>query len=205
MAELFFTQTTIAMEAGYEAASPVATLWFTADEGFIDYSEIRDAIKGGFDAFTTSFPETVAQNGHDFKVYDYSHATPRAPVYDSSFNLATNPTGAPMPPEDAVCLNFEAAQVSGIPQARRRGRIFLGPLSVNSLNGDGRLDGLTTSDAVGFGSFLLTTSNTATDWAWVVYSRTNATSYTIVRGWADNSYDHMRSRGLGATVEATFS
>jgi hypothetical protein len=165
---------------------------------------------GGAAALYTYFSAETAQNGHTVTVYDMDDPEPRAPIDTHTFNLPANPTGDPLPGEVALCLSFQAATQSGQPQARRRGRVYIGRLDTQSMS-SGRPDTALQQDVALAGQALLDLSDTEADWSWVVYSPTLAaagdpTPYNVVtNGWCDNAYDTQRRRGLLPTSRTTFS
>lgn len=61
------------------------------------------------------------------KVYNLLDAEPRTPIVESEINI-TPSTGEALPGEVAICMSYRALLVSGLNPARRRGRIFIGPL-----------------------------------------------------------------------------
>lgn len=69
------------------------------------------------------------------QVYDLMEERPRVPFATINHTSASNPTGvgqSELPPEVAWCFSYQAVRVSGVPQNRRRGRIYFGPLQVYS-------------------------------------------------------------------------
>lgn len=146
------------------------------------------------------------------KVYDLSDAEPRIPVFEED-GTATVGSGQGLPAEVALCLSFQGAQTSGVNQARRRGRVYIGPLDASALTTDpvgkpvqGLIDSLTES-----GARLITQSATISS-EWVVYSPTNhvalglANAGTVVTdGWVDNAFDTQRRRGEAPTTRQTFT
>jgi len=139
------------------------------------------------------------------KMYDMSEPEPRVPYSDELLGTSSAPSGTSLPHEVAACVSFNGAYVSGFSQARRRGRIFLGPLNTTCFtDSTGYLSASFLSTTASGAGALLTASNSASDWAWVVYSPTGATSYPVVAGWVDNAVDIQRSRGFKATTRTTF-
>lgn len=101
-----------------------------------------------------------------------------------------------------MVLSFQADKVSGLPQARRRGRVYFGPLG-GAAEASGRPGTTLLSAVVAFGAALLSESNLA-DWTWVVYSTVNNGGAPVTNGWVDNSFDTQRRRGLEWTARTTF-
>lgn len=96
------------------------------------------------------------------------------------------------------------------PAARHRGRIYLGPLSNNSLgagtNGPGLSDNLRDVATKAAKQFLITAASTALEGlAWSVWSRTNNLLTPIIAGWMDDAFDTQRRRGILASVRTAFS
>lgn len=163
------------------------------------------ALSDRFKAYATQFPSTVRQNNHTVKIYDRADPEPRAPVVTQTWSFAAAPTGNPCPPEVAHCLSFQANPASGIPQARRRGRVYLGPLDANTIDTAGRPSSALMTATVAFGQALLDASDAAASWEWTVWSETNGAPYIITNGWADDEFDTQRRRGRKATFRQVFN
>jgi len=144
------------------------------------------------------------------EVYDLSDTPPRVPIGSGTFTLpAVSGTGT-LPAETAMCLSFRAAYVSGEPNARRRGRVYIGPLSSSALN-----PGSGTSFPVPTNSFITNLLNAASDslnnipgaegCVWGVYSPTDNINRKIIEAWVDNAVDTQRRRGNAPTSRTTIS
>jgi hypothetical protein len=134
------------------------------------------------------------------EVYNLTHSPPRSPVYAGSLTIGDQTTTgtAGTPPETAVCLSYQAEVVSGIPQSRRRGRIFLGgfnqPMTAGTTTAFPTV-GPTQRDLIADAAAALQTSMFADGWVWVVWSRTNSAAYAVDNGWIDDEPDTQRRRG----------
>lgn len=145
------------------------------------------------------------------KVYDLSDSTPRAPIleYVGSF---TPGVAAPLPHECAICLSYSGPVASGTPAGRRKGRIFLGPWTIATLDdgtGDAIVDagaaGAILAAAVAFGE-----AGSGSTYRWSVFSPTAAgtppwTTVELAAGtlpvtdvYVDDAFDTVRSRGAAA-------
>lgn len=140
--------------------------------------------------------------GTRIKVYDLSDPEPRVPILDESLGVsnATPVTSANLPGEVAVALSYQAEAESGVAAARRRGRIFLGPLNT------GFMTSTTTTASRPSGASCLAVAQAAEELSsgpvgtqWCVWSRVNAAFYPIVKGYIDNSFDTQRRRGVATT------
>lgn len=131
-------------------------------------------------------------------LYDMSDPEPRAPIATYPFTLAAATTGnTELPAEVALCLSYHGAFESGVPNARRRGRIYLGPFSAGSIVLTRPPDALIDA-CVDFGEALWTPIG-ATDVQWVQRSETLGVTSQVVGGWVDNEWDTQRRRGRRAT------
>lgn len=143
----------------------------------------------------------LATSGHRVRVYNLADDKPRAPVIDQVFTAITAPAANTLPPEVALCISFQAPQQSGVPQARRRGRVFLGPWGtafVTSASGRPNSTNLATiSTAL---QNLLDASQAATTWAWAVYSPTAGQAIEVTSAWVDDEFDIQRRRGRERTT-----
>jgi hypothetical protein len=151
--------------------------------------------------------------GRTIKVYDMTQAKPRAPIFEFVDTAApfTLIAGDSLPGEVAVCLSYEGVKLSGVPQGRRRGRIYLGPLAVSAIDD---------TDATGKArpqQDLLTIATLAADalhiamsaagFEWQVYSPTidaagvgDLAAFTVIdHWWMDNAFDIQRRRGASPT------
>jgi hypothetical protein len=163
----------------------------------------------GGQALRTMMSEACATTWR-IKTYDLSQPKPRIPL------RTTEKTNAPgggdtLPNEVALCLSFRAANVPGVPGARRRGRIYFGPNQIanTSTTAPGRpVQSLinTLRDAA-----LRLATRPAADPYWGVYSRANLPNPVaasvipeVVAGWVDNAWDTQRRRGPASTARTTF-
>jgi hypothetical protein len=123
-----------------------------------------------------------------------------------------------LPNEVALCLSYQAVAISGESQARRRGRIFFGPLcnTANTLSATGecRPSAALVTALCGAATLLATPAATAAGDLvhWAVYSPTTDLTETIDdafqdvdNGWVDNSFDTQRRRGRDATARTTWT
>jgi len=146
----------------------------------------------------------LASNMLQFKTYDMTQPEPRVPVSDIIASGSPDNTGC-LPPEVSLCMSFQAPAVSGTPQARRRGRVYL-PFFKSSLNGnDGRPSSTIISTLVAAGTALLAASGDGiTGPEWSVYSPTDNAAVAVTEGWVDNEWDTQRRRGRPYTSRTTF-
>lgn len=190
----------LASTSGLPEDVSINTWHFQTAVSTTPYADIADSLTTFYNAFRPYFSNDVPNTGHRFKMYDLADSTPRAPVYDEPFALTGTVSSTALPPEMAICLSFQAIRASGFPQARRRGRVYMGPLGRQQVSdGDprpaqGMLDAL--ADAA---EALLAESNLASDWNWVVYSEANNNTVNVDNGWVDNAFDVQRRRGVAPT------
>lgn len=190
-----------------------------------DYLNLLSAVSSFYRDVTTStgnavggyissqIPRTVT---HRVDMYDLSGGLPLgSPVFSSDWLGPDTVIGTEgCPTEVAGCLSFHAdltdiPEEAGAtrPRARRRGRLFVGPLSTAAYNKTTPPYSLTTN----FGTTLreaavrLADAAAADDWLWSVWSRTDSVLRQIVGGFTDNAPDTQRRRGFKATSRTTFS
>jgi len=172
-----------------------------------------DALDAGLAAFYTAVgPQigtavTRATNGCRREYYDLEDTPPRAPVRTTPFTLAAAAAGSTnLPLECAAVVSFQGARASGLPQARRRGRVYIGPLRGTAAD--------LTSAFPPLSSTMITALQTAAvnldgamigSTSWVVYSRTDDDAVLITNGWVDNAIDTQRRRETRASSRTTFT
>lgn len=166
---------------------------------------IATALKNVYDAVDTYLSADIDPALCRLKIYDAEASPPRAPIFDSQLSATLTPGTSSLPHELAICASFQGAQVSGVPQRRRRGRVYFGPLTPTAMSVtlvsnaaitavNGAMKGLADAGSVGAG------------WRWSVFSRAQIgppparpASIEVVNGWTDNAFDIQRRRGTAGT------
>ena|SRR6187431_192026 len=134
------------------------------------------------------------------KFYYLDDTEPRQPVDELALSTITVGSGA-LPADVALCLSFQGVPVSGTPQARKRGRVYIGPLTSSILvSSTGRPVQSFIDILNGAAQELRDSAGTS----WVVYSRVDDIGYTVNNGWIDNEFDTQRRRGEGPTTRTVF-
>jgi hypothetical protein len=104
-----------------------------------------------------------------------------------------------------VCLSFKAQPNPPINPARRRGRIYIGPLTTEvvtaAVTGDARPQALLLTTLTQAGKRLAD----RLEFEWSVYSRSSGIVAPIAELWADNAFDTQRRRGAKATSRVTLA
>lgn len=153
-----------------------------------------------------------AAPGRSIQMYNLAEAKPRVPIFEQ-IDTAPPYTNAvtPLPAEVACCLSFEGTQISGLPQSRRRGRIYLGPLTTNAADA-ATTTPYTSRPAQSFINDVLGYAETLrADWSasgalWSIYSPLTPLPSTAqaIHWWMDNAWDTQRRRGARPTVSTGF-
>ena len=179
------------------------------------------AVGGGNAVRNYTAEITMAATRTLHKCYDMDDVPKRVPIFTAN---GANPTPAlttqALPSECCCCLSFAGPQLSGTPQGRRRGRVYIGPLNVVSIAPDANtqqavIDPLMrtalTAAANRMHDNLLAL---ATPWEWVVYSPTTRASVggaaelaitPITTAWVDDAPDVQRRRGQDAKTRTTLA
>lgn len=146
----------------------------------------------------------LGPSGLTWKSYNKADPEPRAPVATGTATLTLG-GGQSLPPELAMCVSFQALGASGVPQARRRGRIYIPFFQASANTTSGRPSTAVVSQLASAADTLITTSKAASTWLWVVYSPTTGASTEVDNGWVDNDWDIQRRRGRKYTTRTLFS
>lgn len=199
---------TLPMDTGAASDSVVNTWHFVT---VTDAPSTLDGISNALSTFYSSLNSILSQNiNHSavsIRFYSLEQAKPRPPIYTKNISITSPSPAVVLPPELAICLSFQATRQAGVNQARRRGRIFIGPLNINAQNA-GNIDTTKVTLVKDAGLALLTASRSSVEWEWVTSSATfAATPYTnpVDNGWVDNAFDIQRRRGWDASVRSTFT
>lgn len=152
------------------------------------------------------FSKHVDLSSSRFKAYNWSLPEPRPPLLDIPMGIA-GPTGfGTLPHELACCLSFQGARVAGQVQARRRGRVYLGPLDDQLKTSEGNVSTFETDKIRDAAATFLVKSVEASTWQWVVHSTRNLANpdTPVTNGWVDDAFDVQRRRGTDPTMRHTF-
>jgi hypothetical protein len=203
---LYHAQTTIGVVSNLTADYAVNnTYWIDGDASRLD--EVVAELKASYDLWRPEMSSLVRQTNHVTKFYDLEDPEPRAPVYQQTWALAVAPALQAVPPEVSLCVSFQGDQVSGQPQARRRGRNYLPFVGSTSVGADGRPDAACVASALAWGSNLLDYSLVPGNPTWVVNSTFGVPlefTVEITNVWVDNEFDTQRSRGRDATTRSVY-
>lgn len=145
---------------------------------------------------------TRITNTLNITYYRLDDPSPRTPIGTGTATLTPGTTGI-LPQELALCVSFEGAKSSGVEQAHRRGRIYLGPLDAGVATSDRPASAART--AIAAAGSALETAAFAAGTPWVVYSPTLGSSTNVTNGWVDDAFDVQRRRGLRPTTRTTWS
>jgi hypothetical protein len=152
----------------------------------------------------------------NIKYYNLEDAEPRAPIGTGLVTFTPGANG--FPSEVAICLSYQGTLVSGESQARRRGRLYLGPLSITTGSidsGDVRVTAAART-TIATAADALMDSTTIAGRRWCVFSPATAgpppwsagtlldAFVTITNGWVNNDFDTQRSRGLRSSARTIF-
>lgn len=176
-----------------------------------DHDNVRDMLK---DFYTLAVPSSVSVSKYltskltttaKVKSYNLDEDKPRVPAYESTFPLTGLGTGMPVPYESALCLSFEGAKASGEIQARKRNRVYLGPLASGILWSDGRPIATALTVITEAAKRLWNAADASATWDWKVYSPTNDEIYAVKHLWCDDAFDSQRRRGLAASTRVQWT
>lgn len=193
----------------------VNTVYFTSTNALGDAGDMT-AIKtvcnqamGNLEPYRAANLKTTG--GLTVKIYDADAPPNSSPIsVGGPYNLSAPSTLTNLPFECAVVASFQADAIPGTPQARRRGRNYLGPLNTSALD-DGDA---TTFPSVAAGMITAATSYMddlfnvfahSAEVRWVVYSPTNNDYALVTNGWVDNEFDTQRRRGVESTARTTIT
>lgn len=159
---------------------------------------------------STIFANYLAINSAHINFYRSDSPIPRVPYTKNLWSSTAPATVATtVPTEVAAVLSFQADREPGTPQARMRGRIYLGGLGPSAMQ---------TSTASVYPTLAPAFRTAITDAAtamrdaaalanlsWGVYSRTDQRIVAVTNGWVDNSPDTQRRRSVDSTLRTLWT
>jgi len=137
-----------------------------------------------------------------------------SPVFTKTYTVAATSTDGGLPEECSAVLSFHA-DLTGIPEesgatrprARRRGRVFIGPLRAGASDQTSppmRVHQDLQDDLV-LAAEALAVDMGADAWFWEVWSRADNVMRDVVGGFVDDAFDTQRRRGPAATSRTSFT
>jgi hypothetical protein len=173
------------------------------------WPNLLTALKTFYDGWQSHRSHLYTWTAARAKLYNLEDPAPRAPLADTALSLSSTTGTNTLPQEVSICLSFQGARVSGTPQARRRGRLYLGPLaSVSNDNTTGRPSTLLQTNVKNAASAFRATSLSDLTWAWVVIHAAGLPGMAatdITDGWVDDAFDTQRRRGNSASLRGAWT
>ena len=169
----------------------------------VDENGIQGDLSDVYEDISLYLSSNIDPAASRIKWFNLSDPSPRVALLDLPMVSFVNQGPSAFPPEVALTVSFQAAPLSGISQASRRNRVFIGPLATVSGDGKASASSLTVfKDA--FSNFA-SNSAAADHWSWRVYSPTTGLDSPVDNGWIDNAYDTQRRRGVESTIRETWT
>lgn len=217
--------TTIRAQWSFESASGIPqdesmNVWHFNIPGGWDTdveSDVNAALNTFYSSISAIYSENTITGDYELKIYDLIDAPPRVPKSITTGTITDLDDGDALPTECSIVMSFEGSPESGLTQRRRRGRVYLGPLSngvASTALGLVTVGGPTLTLIQDAAQELIVA--TGLDLDWVVFSPTtagappwdlttveSATTF-VASGWIDNAFDTQRRRGTIATTRLTF-
>ena len=152
-------------------------------------------------AIDAYYTNSLTGNTLTMLAYDLGDPEPRTPIGDTTTTMAIG-SGTPYPSDVSICLSYRAEYPSGAQRARRRGRVYIGPLKATTgevVSQQGiRVTAATVTGILDAAELLA--DQIATPLLWAIYSPTDNLAWPIVEASVDNGFDTRRSRDNRATT-----
>lgn len=220
MAQYFRAIATLSRKSGLPEDKSVNVFHFDSDDGFTKVENAQQITSRLHDFYKAieSYLSTVLASSLTVQVYDLEDPEPRVPINEFTYT-DINPAGTALPDEVAVCLSFQAEKESGVDQARRRGRVYIGPLAQLA----GQLAGTTADATYVVNPAFITALGTAganlfggtgvnrpvqSIFSPTIYAATGNLDQAmsdVADYWIDNAFDTQRRRGRAATSRTHFA
>lgn len=207
---LYRALVTLPMFSGSPEDVATNTLYFQTPEGTAEGAAVT-AIGARLSTFYSTvgglFSKVLVPPGIT-RIYDLADPQPRLPIAFGSVSWTPSPSAINMPEEVAMTLSFQAEPISGGNQARRRGRIYLGPLTIaaTTQSTGAAFTTWAAANRTTVANALAAMANPATNVAvWQVYSETDNLAHPVASGWIDVQPDTQRRRGHKVSGRTTWT
>lgn len=186
-------------------ANYATNTWYVNADNEAGAAEASTALGGRYNTFAALMSNVHTNTlGLVIKAYDMADPEPREPLFEDGYNLSAG-LSDPLPTEVSIVLSYYAAGESGVPMARRRGRIYLPFMAEGNNDTVGRPSTTLVNAVAAFGAGFKADGVADANWSWVQYSPTAGVFSPVVGGWCDNEWDIQRRRGRIATSRTTFA
>lgn len=211
---LYRAQIIIPYDSGLPEDVMTNTLYFATGGAIEEIADAAAAITPLIQDFYDKIYETANATANyvnwpatTVRWYDVADPEPRVPY---PVTMAITPGASTLsatPSEVAIVCSFHAEAVPGGNPRRRRGRIYLGGWASSAFATNASAPPTVSpdilTDIVVASETLMTDTLALSEASWCVYSPTNSTSgplfVPVAGGWADNTPDTQRRRGVDAT------
>lgn len=183
----------------------VSNSWcFTLDSASTAGTMLTPILKAFYDSIVSYYSPVIAQNGHEIKYSALPGVMPNYPFDTDIFNLGAAPAGGKLPDELAIVLSFQGIKAAGAPQARRRGRLYLGPLDTAAATDNRPATACLTAIANAATTLKASVIALGGNSRWSIWSVADQVGVLVDNGWVDNAFDVQRRRGVLPTSRTTF-
>lgn len=229
MAQWYRARVTVPHASGLPEDSIVNT-WHYMVTGSGDRDVLAPDFQAQLDQFYTAWVTSMGSSRYQWNTvtvdhYDFLEDQPRVPFLSSTANFGTGDTAEQdFPAEVSICLSFRGDYASGDNKARKRGRVYLGPLRFGTSDRefvasfftdmvadaaeDAFFDALNLTKLAVYSFYThhdvpVGTKYTNQDEFPEVPDALPASFTPVTALWCDNAWDIQRRRGLKATARDT--
>lgn len=218
---LMRAQVSIKLDSNVPEDAIVNTFYFDQDDNGIlpppddSYNAVVTSLADFYHAIDTElFPSNVDTTA-TVRIYDMRDPQPRLLRRTSTFVIEPS-ADDPLPHQVSLCMSFAASPLAGVNPARRRGRVYLGPIR----KGAALLDSsqarvwaqVRNAVKTGAESLLVPANVGGSSLSWSLYSPTTDAAganiddsmHDVQSGWVDDVFDTQRRRCPDATTRTTF-
>lgn len=166
-------------------------------------ADIADRIEDYYGFVGGFLSAMISRANASIRFYDLAQPEPRVPLEEIALPLPNAGVATSLPSEVALVHSYRALYTSGSPSARRRNRVYLGPLSTSATTATNNQfarpsTGLMTACLSAGAS--LADDSLSTGVRWCAYSPTDDAGLVVIEQWVNNEFDTQRRRGTTATV-----
>src|SRR3954470_4469220 len=172
----------------------INTLHFDGDDWG---SGLVDELWGHYKTFFDLYGGNLAGTGHEVKCY-HPGPNPGGPYFSKKVTFPGGAKSSGGPTEVAICLSYPTVDDFAASTPRRRGRIYLGPLTDTATQGN-RPNGTLRSKVLDLGAGIAQVG-LASNVTWMMKSQTDNSYHKIEVVSVDDAWDIQRRRGLAPTT-----